>query len=86
MNAADIAKLTQDVVTYAGEAADFVGVIDPALLPYIAIGKAVAEQIPGIEAHVSEWITGSSSGTDPSPQSVADFQAKLAVLKDPGGL
>lgn len=62
-------------------AADFVGTLDPALVPMIIIGKAVARVIPGLAATVDGWI----QGTPPTQADKDQKAAELAVLGNPGG-
>jgi hypothetical protein len=72
-------QLTDTIVTEVGNVATMVGVLDPELLPFIAIGKAVSKSFPGIVAGVANWI----EGNPPTAEEKADFSQKLAVLSDP---
>jgi hypothetical protein len=72
-------QLTDTIVTEVGNVATMVGVLDPELLPFIAIGKAMAKSFPGIESGVAGWI----EGNPPTSEEKADFSQKLAVLGDP---
>jgi hypothetical protein len=53
--------------------------VDPALIPFIAIGKAVESQIPGIAASITAWI----EGNDPTSAEIDEHAKRLAVLSDP---
>ena len=75
----DLQSLLQKVVGYLDIGENIAAGVDPSLLPFIAIGKAVEEQIPGTVAAVDAWISGNA----PTPQELTDHAAKLAVLSDP---
>ena len=79
MDPTQLKELLATIVADLNMAADFVGVIDPALIPFIAIGKAMDELVPGMAASVQAWIAGNA----PTPEELADFVAKLSVLNDP---
>lgn len=81
MTAQDLKSLLDNIEQELEGAADFAGVLDPALVPPLVIGKAVARLVPGIAATVDGWIQG-------NPPTAADKDQKakeLAVLGDPGG-
>lgn len=71
--------LLENIVTEANTASSFVGALDPALIPFIAIGKAVDTVIPGLAGGIDNWI----QGNPPTDAEKADIAAKLAVLSDP---
>lgn len=71
--------LLENIVTEANNAASFAGALDPALMPFIAIGKAVDQVVPGLVAGIDAWI----QGNPPTDAEKADVAAKLAVLGDP---
>lgn len=75
----ELKSLLDNVVTEANSVASFAGVLDPQIMPFIAIGKAVDKQLPGLAASVDRWI----QGEPPTDAEKADMAAKLAVLKDP---
>lgn len=79
MTPEELKNLLQNIVTEAGAVADFAAGVDPALLPFIAIGKAVASQIPSLAATVDAWI----KGNPPTQAEIDDLHAKLKVLGDP---
>lgn len=79
MTADEIKALLDNIVTEANSAADLMGAIDPALIPFIAIGKALDKQIPGIASTVANWI----EGNPPTESDKADVRTKLAVLGNP---
>ena len=79
MTADEIKTLLQNIVAAANQGADLVGVIDPGLLPFIAIGKAIDKQIPGLVAPIASWI----AGNPPTQEELDDFAQKLAVLSNP---
>lgn len=69
-----------DLITKeVGQAADLAGIIDPALIPFIAIGKAMGGLIPGLISEVQSWV----EGNPPTEAEKADLAAKLAVLSNP---
>jgi len=59
--------------------ANIAGGIDPALLPFIVLGKAAAAAIPGIVDDVTAMIEGGS----PSPEDNAALAQKIAGLNSP---
>lgn len=71
--------LLTNIVTELNGAADYAGIVDPELIPFIVIGKAVDAQIPGLVAHVQSWI----NGNPPTAEEKADLAVKLSVLNDP---
>jgi hypothetical protein len=75
----DLKTLLSTIVAYLNEAGDFAGTLDPALIPLVAIGKAVDSQIPGLAAAVQGWIQGNA----PTQAEIDDVLAKLAVLGNP---
>lgn len=79
MTPEELKTLLDNIVAELNEAADLGGILDPQLIPLIAIGKAVDKQIPGLVAGVDAWI----QGNPPTPEELADFAAKLAELSDP---
>ena len=79
MTSTEIKTLLDTVVTDLNSAADFAGIIDPALVPFIAIGKAVDKMIPGLASGVAGWIEGNA----PTDQEKAEKAAQLTVLGNP---
>lgn len=79
MTAEELKTLLDNIVTEVNGVADFAGVLDPQLLPFIAIGKAVDKQIPGLVASVDNWIQGNL----PTADEKANLLAQLAVLGNP---
>lgn len=79
MSPADLKSLLSNVVAELNGVADFAGAIDPAILPFIAIGKAVAKQVPGLVEGVDNWI----QGNPPTDADIADLHSKLSLLSDP---
>lgn len=53
--------------------------VDPALVPFIAIGKAVADQLPGLTGTVTNWL----QGNPPQDADVQTLLQQLGVLGDP---
>jgi hypothetical protein len=77
-----IKELLTNIVNDVNVAADYAGIIDPALVPLIAIGKAVDKIIPGLAANVAGMLQGA-----PISQAELDEKAaELAVLGDKGGI
>ena len=71
--------LLDSIVDQVNAVADFGGIIDPALLGFIAIGKAVDKQIPGLVANVDRWI----SGNPRSDAEKVELLKQLSVLGNP---
>lgn len=72
-------SLNLEISTAVDQAGNIIGVIDPALIPFIVLGKAVAKSIPGVVDVIQKWI----AGTPPTDAERADLLAKLAVLSNP---
>ncbi len=79
MTPEELKTFLQNIVTEAGAVADIAAGVDPALRPFIAIGKAVASQIPGLVASVDSWI----QGNPPSQTELDQLQADLKFLGNP---
>lgn len=71
--------LLDTVVTDLNTAGDFAGTLDPALIPFIQIGKAVDKLVPGLAASVDKWI----QGNPPTDQEKAEVLQQLNVLGNP---
>jgi len=82
MDATQIKATLQVVIDDINLLGDYAGIIDPALVPFIAIGKAIDKQIPGLAASVANLI----QGTPPSDADLQDKAQELAVLSDKGGI
>ena len=79
MTPSELQTLLDNIVTEVNTAADFAGTLDPAIIPFIVIGKAIDKQIPGLVANIDRWIQG-------NPPTQADKDAlkeQLAVLGNP---
>ena len=79
MTAQETEILLNQIIADLNIAADFIGTLDPALIPLIIIGKAVDKLIPGVAAQIQTWI----EGNPPTQQELEDFKAKLATLGNP---
>lgn len=79
MTPAELQVTIDNVVSELNGVADFAGVLDPGLLPFIAIGKAVDKQIPGLVAAVDNWI----KGNPPTEAEKATLVQQLSVLSNP---
>jgi hypothetical protein len=79
MTPQELKAFLANIVAELNGVADFAGVLAPQFAAYIAIGKAIDTQIPGLAAMVDSWI----QGNPPTPEELADFGAKLKVLNDP---
>ncbi len=79
MTAQQLQQLLDNIIAGVNDAADYAGIIDPELIPFIVIGEAIDKLVPGIAAHVAAW----AAGNPPTVDEKADFVAKLAVLGNP---
>lgn len=66
-------------LTLAGNVA---GAIDPALIPFILVGKAAAAAIPSLLDDANRLL----SKQDPTAQDIADFRDSIASLNNPESL
>ena len=79
MTPSELQTLLDNIVAEVNTAADFAGTLDPAIIPFIVIGKAIDRQIPGLVANIDRWIQG-------NPPTQADKDAlkeQLSVLGNP---
>jgi len=77
-----IKELLNTIVGDINLAADYAGIVDPQLIPIIAIGKAVDKIIPGLAANVAGMIEGV-----PLSQAELDQKAtELAILANKEGI
>lgn len=79
MNAIQTETLLKTIIDDLGVAADYISVLDPQIIPFITIGKAVGKLVPGLAEAVQNWI----EGNPPTEAELAEFKAKLATLSDP---
>ena len=79
MTPAELKTLLDNIVANLNSVAEVAAGIDPALKPFVAIGKAIDLQIPGLVASVDNWI----QGNPPTDAEVAELQHKLSVLGNP---
>lgn len=79
MTTDELKTLLDTITTDLNAVADYAGIVDPALIPFIAIGKAVDKQIPGLVAGVANWIAGNPP-TDAEKKALLD---QLSVLGNP---
>jgi hypothetical protein len=79
MTPAELKTLLDNIVTEVNGAADFAGALDPAIIPFIAIGKAVDKLIPGLAESVDNWI----QGNPPTDAEKAELAQQLSVLGNP---
>lgn len=79
MTPEELKQTVENVVVELGTVADIAAGVDPALVPFIAIGKAVSKQIPGLVEAVDSWLQGNA----PTDAEKADLIQKISVLENP---
>lgn len=79
MTPTELQQTLDNVVTDLNAVADIAAGVDPVLIPFIAIGKAIDKQIPGLASAVDAWL----QGNPPTDQEKADTVQKLLVLGNP---
>lgn len=79
MTPQEISDLVSEIVGGLDTAIGMVGVLDPALIPFLAIGQAADKVLPGLAKTVASWIQGNK----PTDDEIAEFKQKLATLNDP---
>lgn len=82
MNADQIKVIEGEIASGLSLAANVAGVIDPALLPIIVIGKAAAAAMPSLIDDVTAMIGGGA----PSDADNAALAQKIAGLGNPEAL
>lgn len=75
----EIKTTVETVVNDLDTVAQIAAGVDPALVPFIAIGRSVAKQLPGLSAAVAAWI----EGNPPTPAEKQALLDQLAVLGNP---
>ena len=79
MTADEVKNTVQSIVDDLDAVSTLAAGLDPALVPFLAIGRAVEKQLPGLAAAVTNWIQGNK----PTPDEVQTLLQELAVLGDP---
>lgn len=79
MTPAELRSLLENIVTQVNSAATFAEALAPQYAAFIAIGKAVDSQVPGLVEAVDNWI----HGEPPTDLEKAELADKLKVLGDP---
>jgi hypothetical protein len=79
MTPTEVKSIVSTIVTDLEEVSSLAAGVDPALVPFIAIGKAVAGQLPGLSESVANWI----AGNPPTDDEVTQLLQQLGVLGDP---
>jgi hypothetical protein len=77
MTAEQVKQLTQDIVAGLETVEDIAAGIDPALKPFVLIGKAIENQAPGIAATITNWI----EGNPPSDEDKNTLNDQLKALE-----
>jgi len=79
MTPEELKDLLDNIVTEVNSVADAAAGVDPALLPFIAIGKAIDKQIPGLAETIDKWI----QGNPPTTEEKTLVLQQLSVLGNP---
>jgi len=79
MTPEELKTFLDNIVGEVNLAGDFIGTLDPAIIPYIVLGKAIDKMIPGVVYTVDKWIQGNT----PTSQEKADMLQQLSVLGNP---
>lgn len=79
MTPEQIEELAKEIIGGLNGAIGMVGLIDPKIIPFIVIGQAVSNIVPGVAKTVARWV----EGNPPTPEELEEFRRKLSVLADP---
>ena len=79
MTQEQLATLETEIQAALNLTASTAGVLDPQILPFIILGKAVAAAAPGLITSVQNL----ASGTAPTPASVSALAVDIAALASP---
>jgi len=79
MTPQELKILIENIVTEVNAAADFAGTLDPAIIPFIVLGKAIDKQIPGLVETIDNWL----QGNPPSEADKKTLEEQLSVLGNP---
>jgi hypothetical protein len=79
MTSQELQSLLTTIVTNLDAAGSIAEGLDPAIAPYVELGKVVDTAIPGLAATVDNWISGAA----PTPAEIATQAAELAILQNP---
>lgn len=75
----EVKTTVENIVTDIEAVGTIAAGVDPALVPFIAIGRAVANQLPGLAAAVTNWF----QGNPPTADEKAALIQQLAILGNP---
>lgn len=76
------AALKASITTAVTTAGTLVDSIDPALLPFVVLGQAIAAQVPSLVEDVQNLLAGSA----PTDAAVTALAQKIAALGNPASL
>ena len=76
------AAIEAEILSAVNAAGTMAGIIDPELLPFIVLGRAVAAGLPGLLYDVEALI----DGTEPSDADNAALAVKIVALGNPSSL
>lgn len=83
MTAEQLAALKAEVNSVAATAGGIIDAVDPGLVPFVVIGRAVAATAPDLVNDVEKWIESIKSGKDPTDEENAVLSDKIASLMHP---
>lgn len=79
MTSDQIKSVVQTIVNDLEAVGTLAAGVDPALVPFIAIGRAVSNQLPGLAQTVAGWM----QGNPPTDADTTQLLQQLGVLGDP---
>lgn len=79
MTSTEVKSIVTTIVKDLEAVSSLAAGIDPALVPFLAIGRAVADQLPGLAGNVANWLEGNA----PQDADVQLLLEQLGVLGDP---
>jgi hypothetical protein len=86
MDAETLAAVRIEVESIANTVGTFVTGLDPALIPVVILGKAVAKMAPDIINDIENLVASIKGGTAPTGAENESLAIKIASLKNPAAL
>lgn len=79
MTPEEIEDLVEQIVLNVQLGVEMGAILAPEIIPFVLLGKALDNTIPGLAGIVTRWV----EGNPPTAEEKADLKKKLSVLSDP---
>lgn len=78
MTPEQLEELNKQIIDNLKLGADLASILAPQIVPWVVVGKALADVVPGLSGTVQRWV----EGNPPTDDEKAELKAKLAILGD----